>query len=357
MDLIDQLQALAKRAKDIADSLQNEEATKMALIAPFVQALGYDIFNPSEVMPEYSADFPEIKSGERVDYAILENGKPKILVEAKPYKTSLKDAEKGQLARYFHVTEARAGILTNGRFYQFYTDLDNANVMDPTPFAEIDLLDLSNAPVKEIKKLTKSMYDLAGLLDSAERLKYLGGVKEELRKEFSDPGEWFVKEMASRVHSGKRVTSGIQDQFKPIVQEAILAYINEKVDARLKSAIEVGSQQAIEPIEEISTPQQTAINNGVETTAEEIEGLYIVRAICASEIESSRLIEKDTKTYFNILVDGNTWKSVVRLYFNGGTKKVEIFDDQEPKFVELSSTSDLYSVSDRIRNSLKKRLG
>jgi hypothetical protein len=140
-----------------------------------VQALGYDIFNPSEVMPEYSADFPEIKSGERVDYAILENGKPKILVEAKPYRTNLKDTEKGQLARYFHVTEARVGILTNGRVYQFYTDLDNANVMDPTPFAEIDLMDLSNAPVREIKKLTKSMYDLAGLLDSAERLKYLGG--------------------------------------------------------------------------------------------------------------------------------------------------------------------------------------
>ena len=98
MDLIDQLQTLAKRAKESAENLQNEEATKMALITPFIQALGYDIFNPAEVMPEYSADFPEIKQGERVDYAILENGKPKILIEAKPYKTNLKDTEKGQLA-------------------------------------------------------------------------------------------------------------------------------------------------------------------------------------------------------------------------------------------------------------------
>lgn len=355
MDLIDQLQALMKRAKETAENLQNEEATKMALIAPFIQVLGYDIFNPSEVMPEYSADFPEIKSGERVDYAILEQGKPKILVEAKPYKTNLKEAEKGQLSRYFHVTEARVGILTNGRIYQFYTDLDNANVMDPTPFAEIDLFDLANAPVKEIKKLTKSMYDLAGLLDSAERLKYLGGVKEEIRKEFTDPGEWFVKEMASRVHSGKRVTSSIQDQFKPIVQEAILAFVNEKVDARLKSAIEVGNQQDMEEkVEQIA--QTVEDHNGIETTAEEIEGLYIVRAICASDIDPSRLIEKDTKTYFTILVDGNTWKSVARLYFNGPSKKVEIFDETEPKFVELAKVSDLYSCAERIRNSLKKRM-
>lgn len=355
MDLIDQLQALAKRAKETAESLQNEEATKMALIAPFIQSLGYDIFNPSEVMPEYSADFPEIKSGERVDYAILENGKPKILVEAKPYKTNLKDIEKGQLARYFHVTEARVGILTNGRIYQFYTDLDNANVMDPTPFAEIDLLDLPSAPVREIKKLTKSMYDLAGLLDSAERLKYLGGVKEEIKREFADPGEWFIKEIASRVHSGKSVTSKVKEQFKPIIQEAIIAYVNDKVNDRLKSAIEAGNQAepAGEPDENTT---DTSSVNGLETTAEEIEGLYIVRAICATDIDPTRLVEKDTQSYFNILVDGNTWKSVVRLYFNNNKKKVEIFDEVEPKFVELSSASDLYACADRIRNSLRKRL-
>jgi hypothetical protein len=185
----------------------------------------------------------------------------------------------------------------------------------------------------------------------------LGGVKEEIRKEFADPGEWFIKEMASRVHSGTRVTSSIQDQFKPIVQEAILAFINEKVDARLKSAIEVGSQQDSEPKAEEINQEESIDSNGIETTAEETEGLYIVRAICASDVDPSRLTEKDTKTYFNILLDGNTWKSVARLYFNGATKKVEIFDDQEPKFVELSSVPDLYSSAERIRNSLKKRLG
>jgi hypothetical protein len=355
MDLIDQLQTLSKRAKESADNLQNEEATKMALITPFIQALGYDIFNPKEVMPEYSADLPEIKQGERVDYAILENGRPKILIEAKPYKTNLRETEKGQLSRYFHVTDARIGILTNGRIYQFFTDLDNANVMDPIPFAEIDIFDLSNAPVREIKKLTKSMYDLAGLLDSAEKLKYLGGVKDEIKKELIDPSEWFVKEMAVRVHSGKRVTSSILEQFKPIVQEAILAYINDRVNDRLKSAIEVG-KDVDESANQISTVVQLTKDNGIETTAEEMEGLYIVRAICASDIDQTRLVEKDTKTYFNILIDGNTWKSIARLHFNGFNKKVEIFDDAEPKFVELATVSELYSCSDRIRIALKKRL-
>jgi hypothetical protein len=227
--------------------------------------------------------------------------------------------------------------------------------MDPTPFAEIDLLDLSNAPVREIKKLTKSMYDLAGLLDSAEKLKYLGGVKEEIKKEFADPGEWFIKEMAGRVHSGKSVTSRVKEQFKPIIQEAILAYINDRVNDRLKSAIEAGNQADPGKGEDDKVPA-VLDNSGIETTPEEIEGLYIVRAICATDIDPSRLTEKDTRSYFNILVDGNTWKSVVRLHFNSSNKKVEIFDEMEPKFVELATVSGLYSCAERIRNSLRKRL-
>ena len=178
MDLIDQLQTLAARAKQVGPSLTNEEATKMALIAPFIQALGYDIFNPTEVKPEFSADLPGIKQGERVDYAILEDGHPKILVEAKPYNTDLKTAEMGQLSRYFQATKARIGILTNGRLFQFFSDLDDKNLMDQKPFAEIDLFDLKAAPIEQIKQMSKSMFDIDNLLSSTERLKYLRGVKE-----------------------------------------------------------------------------------------------------------------------------------------------------------------------------------
>ena len=189
MDLIDHLQGLATRAEQTGASLTNEEATKMALIAPFIQALGYDIFNPMEVKPEFSADLPGIKQGERVDYAVLENGQPKILIEAKPYTTDLKVAEKGQLSRYFQATRARIGILSNGKQFLFFSDLDRPNLMDEKPFAEIDLLDLKSAPLEQIKQLSKSMFDLDTLLSTAERLKYLRGVKEEIKSELSDPSE------------------------------------------------------------------------------------------------------------------------------------------------------------------------
>ncbi|EDY37288.1 Type I restriction enzyme R protein N terminal domain protein [Cyanobium sp. PCC 7001] len=353
MDLIDQLQALAARAEKTAESLTNEDATKMALIAPFIQALGYDIFNPMEVKPEFSADLPGVnKKDERVDYAVLENGEPKILVEAKSYGTDLRQAEMGQLSRYFHATNARIGILSNGRIFQFFSDLDDKNKMDSKPFAEIDLFDLQSAPLDQIKQLSKSMFDIDTLLQSAERLKYLRGVKEQIRDELTDPSEWLVKEMARRVHSAERITTQTLEKFKPIVADAIKLYINERINKRLEEAMKAPEVVTAPAPEEVSRPDADAIV----TTSDEMEGLYIVRAICASEIDPNRLSEKDTKAYCNVLLDQNSWKAIVRLHFNGGQKKIEIFDDAEPKLVQVDTPSEIYRHADRVRAALRKKL-
>jgi hypothetical protein len=355
LDLIDHLQILAARAKQAGPSLTNEEATKMALIAPFIQALGYDIFNPAEVKPEFSADLPGIKQGERVDYAVLENGQPKILVEAKPYTSDLRNVEMGQLSRYFHVTSARIGILTNGQTFLFYSDLDKPNLMDERPFAEINLFDLRSAPLEQIKQMSKAMFDIDTLLSTAERLKYLRGVKEQLKAELTDPSEWLVKEMAGRVHSAKRASSQLLEKFKPIVIDAIKAYINDKINERLTDAMEVDKAQA-ESIPKASDAPNEEEETGIVTTKEEFEGLYIIRAICASDIDPSRLSEKDTKSYCNVLIDNNSWKSIVRMYFNGTQKKLEIFDDAEPKMVPLESLSSIYQLAERIRSALRLKL-
>ena len=356
MDLIDHLQALAARAQQTSESLTNEEATKMALIAPFIQALGYDIFNPCEVKPEFAADLPGIKQGERVDYAVLdrETGIPKILVEAKPYKTDLSNAEMGQLSRYFAATHARIGILTNGRVFQFFSDLDNKNLMDIRPFAELDLFDLRSAPIEQIKQMSKSMFDLDLLLSSAERLKYLRAVKERIKDELTDPGEWLVRELIRDVVDAKRISGQQIEKLKPVVIDAIKAYINDRINERLHTALE--AEQATKAEEEAATEAEV-LEEGATFTEEEREGLYIVRAICSSAIDASRLVEKDTMTYCNILIDGNNRKSILRMHFNGGTKRVEIFDETEPKFVQLEKMSDIYQQSERIIAALKAKLG
>lgn len=359
MDWTEQLEALAKKLTTPDwQTPPNEEATKMALVAPFVRALGYDIFNPAEVMPEFSADLPLIKVGERVDYAILDNNQPKILVEVKAYKTNLHEAERGQLQRYFHATKARIGILTNGHVFQFFADLDEVNKMDEKPFAEVNLLNLRHAPLSQLKHVTKPGFNLDALLGIAEELKYIKGVKDEIRQELTDPSDWLVKEMAQRVHSARRISPQILDSFRPIVARAIQSYIADRINETLDKAIKTVE---IKEHNHESAEQDTVEvenSNDIITTQEETEALYIVRAICANLVDSDRIIEKDTKTYCNITLDGQARRSFLRLYFNFvKKKKIAIFDQDQPEDVPVSAPADLYQYQERIRKALKLKLG
>lgn len=111
--LREQLITLRNRAERSSELL-TEEATKNALIMPMLKTLGYDVFDPSIVIPEFTADFG-VKKGEKVDYAIRIGGEIQILVECKPVHSDLASVHASQLYRYYSVTKARFGILTNGR--------------------------------------------------------------------------------------------------------------------------------------------------------------------------------------------------------------------------------------------------
>lgn len=158
MDLIDQLRTLASRIQSTKDIIQTEEATKNAMVMPFIQILGYNVFDPLEVTPELVADVGT-KKGEKVDYAILKDGKPIILFECKKSGADLSINHDAQLFRYFHVTAARFGVLTNGLLYRFFTDLEQPNKMDDKPFFEFNILDFKDRDVEELKKFAKVAFD------------------------------------------------------------------------------------------------------------------------------------------------------------------------------------------------------
>ena len=129
MTFLDQVRSIAARAEKQLSKIRTEEATKNALVMPLISALGYNVFDPSEVIPEFIADVG-VKKGEKVDYAILKNGKVVILFECKAATVSLDDCHASQLYRYFSVTDARVAVLTNGLDYRFYSDLEQPNRMD-----------------------------------------------------------------------------------------------------------------------------------------------------------------------------------------------------------------------------------
>src|SRR4051794_35249800 len=149
MDFADRIRELSGQILKQSAIIQTEEATKNAMVMPFISALGYNVFDPQEVTPELHADVG-LKKGEKVDYAILKDGKPIILFECKWHGADLNKEHASQLYRYFSVTEARFGVLTNGIAYRFYTDLEAQNKMDSKPFFEFNMANYRDQDIEEL---------------------------------------------------------------------------------------------------------------------------------------------------------------------------------------------------------------
>ena len=350
MDFKDQIRALGERVVKLKEQIKTEEATKNALIMPFLQVLGYDVFNPMELVPEFVADVGT-KKGEKVDYAIMRDEKPVILIECKHWAQKL-EIHDNQLLRYFTVTKARFGLLTNGIRYKFYTDLVETNVMDTTPFLEFDITEVKEAQIEELKKFHKSYFDVANILSSASELKYVGEIKNILNTELKTPSEDFVRYFATKVFKG-RVTEKILFQFSDFVKKSVHGVLTDHIQDRLKTALDnekIAAQQEL-VAEPIGTPPSVGEAAGpqVVTTEEEMEGFYIVKSILRQKISAERIFYRDTQSYFNIILDDSIRKTICRLYLNGNKKFLATLDESKKEVKnEIQSLDDIYQYADAI---------
>lgn len=241
MEFIDKFKEISENIPKKIDHVENEATTKTAFIVPFIEALGYDHSDPSEVVPEYTADIGT-KKGEKVDYAIIIDKKPVILIECKSCHSILDKEDTSQLYRYFNSTTSRIGILTNGIIYKFYSDTENQNQMDLKPFLEIDMLNLKEPLIKELKRFRKKSFDLNEILNAAEQLKYKSEIKKVISDQINDPNNEFVKFFIKQIYSGT-ITQNVRNQFKPLVKSSFNEFIKEKVDSRLKTALDASEKE------------------------------------------------------------------------------------------------------------------
>jgi hypothetical protein len=342
MSFEEKISALAQRLPELVGHLQTEESTKTALVMPFITALGYDVFNPQEVVPEYVADVGT-KKGEKVDYAIMLEGKPAIIIECKKAAANLSEAEMSQLFRYFTVTQARIAILTNGTSYRFYSDLEETNKMDERPFLELNLEDMRDTAVSEIRKLTKDSFDLERMLSTATALKYTSEMKKVLREQVVEPDEELVRFLFARVCPGSRFTAAVKESFTPLVPRAFKEFISEKVSSRLRSALETESEAASE--ETVTDDDQ----QDLETTEEEVEGYLIVKAIVCKAVGPDRIAPRDQKTYMSVLLDDNNRKPICRLWFNSKQKYLGVFDAQKNETkIPIDSPNEIYHHAEQL---------
>jgi hypothetical protein len=348
MDFTDNVLELAERVKQMKPQLNTEEGTKTALIMPFIQVLGYDVFNPAEVIPEFTADVGT-KKGEKVDYAIKQNDEIIMLMECKGVNDKLVKHD-SQLIRYFHACSAKFAILTNGQLFRFYTDLENHNKMDEKPFFEFDLLDIRDQQINELKKFHKSNFDIQKIISTANELKYMNEVRSILNRELEEPSEAFVKFFTSQVYPGKN-TAKVLEQFKRIIQRSMNQWFSDKVNNRLKAALDQQNDKDKEASEELGDIDETP---RVITTDEELEGYFIIRGILRKEVDAERIVHRDTQSYFGVLLDDNNRKPICRLHLNGGKKHIELFDkNKNGTKHEINSLDDIFNHSEHLLATIK----
>lgn len=359
MDFKDSIFQLSERIKRQVDSIQTEEATKNAFIMPLISALGYDIFDPFEVVPELDCDLIK-KKGDKIDYAIMRNNEAVILIECKHCKQDL-NLHDTQLQKYFVASKARFGILTNGIEYRFYTDLDKANLMDERPFLVLDMKGLSDNDIDQLKKFHKSYFNEDEILSTAQQLQISTLIRKIINSDFQNPSAEFTRYFVKEINDN-RSSQKLIDQYTPLIKKEISNYINDVISDRLNVAMKKEEQETIERTEQQGELPDGAVftdsETGIITTTEEIDAYNIIRSIIRKEVDAAKVYFKDFKTYALVYIDKQS-KWICRLYF--GKKMFISFPDLangvgECERIELQTIDDIFNIADRLIETTKARL-
>lgn len=341
MDFSDEIRQFAKKIESFKESITTEEATKTSVIMPFFSILGYDIFNPNEFIPEFVADVG-IKKGEKVDYAILQDGEPVIIIEAKAINRNLEKHD-SQLFRYFATTKAKFAILTNGIRYRFFTDLDNPNKMDSLPFLEFNILSIRENQIDALKKFQKSNFNVAKIFDSASILKYQGKFKETLAEQFENPNDDFIRLFLQDVYPGMK-TQSVLDKFRPILKASMQEFISDTMNDKIKIALNPTASA-----EQESASLKTSDNNSsdvleeespLEATENEINAYYHLKNLFKNYINLEDITYKKTESYFAVLYKNNSRKWICRLILSN-TQNILILPDQDKHEVRCNISNIL----------------
>ena len=384
MAFADDIAKVAEQVRKRAGEVSGEESTKMGLIVPFFSTLGYDVFDPTEVIPEYIADFAIKKSGqfEKVDYAISINSAIVMLVEAKA-RDKKPEAHNGQLKRYFNgLRSAKVAIVTNGVEYLFFTDLRHENMMDDEAFFGFNILDYDQKQIENLKFFHRDNFDALAIKRHAEEMVYLSGMTQLVDNLLRSPSDEFIRflisqlgNVGSRYAIESKTTSKVIEKFRPIVKKSIqgslVELMTQSISKEMGQSSGVSSPtKLIEEAEEIQDEsEQESEDIRVETTVEELEAFEKIKSIAAqSKTYSLEVQYKDVVSYFGVNVGKITWW-FLRLYLSSKKKSfvtrlpisevkalASEFEVQEMSAsfgdaasrVLISSVSDLDSLSDLI---------
>ena len=347
MDFSQRVSDLANRSKHAASYAQTEEATKTAVVLPFIQMLGFDPFNLEEVIPEFITDVG-IKKGEKIDFALRIDNKIAVLMEVKPITMSLGSAQYSQLYRYFAVSEARLAILTNGREFWFFSDIEEPNKLDTKPFFVFDVQSYDESQVNELARFQKGIFAIEAILEAASNLSKVKSAAAYLKKQLASPDDDFIR-LAGRQIESRNLTKPVIEELRLTIQSALDAVIRDRIQDKLGVTFAQEGRVKVAPspepvVEKAPKESDSSRADEVTTTPEEQMAFMIVRAIGSKTVPIERIAIRDAKSYCAVLMDDNNRKPICRFYFNAkSVKSIGLFDASKAETRhQVSGPTDLY---------------
>lgn len=255
MSLLPALQSLAGRASAQTAHLATVEATKNALVLPFFQALGYDVFDPSEFIPEPGPELGFTDSV-RPDYLVLRDGVPVLLVECRASGEVLGEVAASRVNWCFEATEARVAVLTNGLQFAFFTDLVHPGHMDERPILVLDLQNLQDSVVDRLESFTRTAFNLTAIRAGASDIsRCFPRLLAQIEAQMDSPAPELVAFLMERVYAGP-VTHLVRERFIGMVREAFQQILKERIRERLLLALELEgpAETRLKEVERLMTP-------------------------------------------------------------------------------------------------------
>jgi len=325
MDLDLALRQLASTLDERLALITTDSGARNALVLPFLGALGYDVFDPSQVRPADGCD------------VVYSGGKAALVIITRAPGAPL---EKLESSMYGNFGDAQLGALTDGSRWLFFADLDEGEE-DRGPFLTFNLRNFGD--VEPLKMLMPN-FNRSEALTEAMALKYAAGMKTALAAEIQDPSEEMVRLLTGKVYTG-RMTSLARERFAPIVRRALDEFLAEHVTA----VFDEGMATVRRELEEAASEGPDIV-----TTQEEIDGFNMVRAIVAGEGAMPRVVMRDTKSYCGLLFDDNNRKPICRLRFNHAQKYLGLFDAQKnEQKMPIEDVSEIFQHGDHLRNTVR----
>lgn len=339
-----------EHVKNVGIHCTTEETTKQALISPFLDTLGFNSYDPQKVKAEYGADFPGVKVGERVDYALFCQGVPVMFIEAKAFKERI-DNHCPQLSRYFNCTpEVTISAITNGLEWRFFTDLQEKNIMDPTPFLRIRMDSITDADAEQLFRFRHDKFKPEALRTLAEESVYISAFSKVISSSMKDIDSEFVRYVASRANIGRQLNQRFIDSITPLVREAVQRSVSAMVVSGLSANAQIADETTTKEISEV-TVTDTAIdlvdpdNPNIVTTPNERSLFEKIVSIIGADKD---IQAKDTESYYGVLYQGKTNRWIVRYYDKKSRSSIQIPIELTPIAINEISRARLEHDGTRI---------